>query len=114
MMLMENSILLLVISILFKIFKPKKRNAWYGYRTRLSKLSQSNWDEAQKYSSTIFIIVSSVLFVLGILFKVIAFKYELVVTNILILGGLTSGLMSIFWTQKVKLFYAALLANNSH
>ena len=23
-------------------------------------------------------------------------------------------LMSIFWTQKVKLFYAALLANNSH
>ena len=26
----------------------------------------------------------------------------------------SSGLMSIFWTQKVKLFYAALLANNSH
>ena len=23
-------------------------------------------------------------------------------------------LISIFWTQKVKLFYAALLANNSH
>ena len=27
---------------------------------------------------------------------------------------LHTGLMSIFWTQKVKLFYAALLANNSH
>ena len=27
---------------------------------------------------------------------------------------LKGGLMSIFWTQKVKLFYAALLANNSH
>ena len=26
----------------------------------------------------------------------------------------STGLMSIFWTQKVKLFYAALLANNSH
>ena len=25
-----------------------------------------------------------------------------------------TGLMSIFWTQKIKLFYAALLANNSH
>ena len=25
-----------------------------------------------------------------------------------------NGLMSIFWTRKVKLFYAALLANNSH
>ncbi|WP_187360734.1 hypothetical protein [Clostridium butyricum] len=29
-------------------------------------------------------------------------------------GEPTYGLMSIFWTQKVKLFYAALLANNSH
>jgi len=28
--------------------------------------------------------------------------------------NLLIGLMSIFWTQKVKLFYAALLANNSH
>ena len=28
--------------------------------------------------------------------------------------GRNIGLMSIFWTQKVKLFYAALLANNSH
>ena len=28
--------------------------------------------------------------------------------------GANFGLMSIFWTQKVKLFYAALLANNSH
>ena len=27
---------------------------------------------------------------------------------------INNGLMSIFWTQKVKLFYAALLANNSH
>ena len=26
----------------------------------------------------------------------------------------TTGLISIFWTQKVKLFYAALLTNNSH
>ena len=30
------------------------------------------------------------------------------------LAELKDGLMSIFWTQKVKLFYAALLANNSH
>ncbi|WP_302623249.1 DUF3990 domain-containing protein [uncultured Clostridium sp.] len=29
-------------------------------------------------------------------------------------SGGENGLMSIFWTQKVKLFYAALLANNSH
>lgn len=29
-------------------------------------------------------------------------------------GLLSPGLMSISWTQKVKLFYAVLLANNSH
>ena len=34
--------------------------------------------------------------------------------NILAISLRTVGLMSIFWTQKVKLFYAALLANNSH
>ena len=32
----------------------------------------------------------------------------------LVVQQANSGLMSIFWTQKVKLFYAALLANNSH
>ena len=89
-MLMETSILLLVVSSLFKLFKPPKRNFWYGYRTRLSRLSQSNWDEAQRYSSTIFIIVSSILLIFGILFKVIVFKYELVVSLVLILGGLTT------------------------
>ena len=30
------------------------------------------------------------------------------------INSINNGLMSIFWTQKVKLFYAALLANNSH
>ncbi|WP_294345701.1 hypothetical protein, partial [uncultured Clostridium sp.] len=29
-------------------------------------------------------------------------------------NSVRTGLMSIFWTQKVKLFYATLLANNSH
>lgn len=37
-------------------------------------------------------------------------RYSQVCTIIMIIIGL----MSIFWTQKVKLFYAALLANNSH
>ena len=29
-------------------------------------------------------------------------------------NSVRTGLMSIFWTQKVTLFYATLLANNSH
>lgn len=31
-----------------------------------------------------------------------------------LIGERNVGLMSISWTQKVKLFYAVLLANNSH
>lgn len=89
-MLMETSIILFIVSVLFKLFKPRKRNSLYGYRTRLSKSSQFNWDEAQSYSSTIFIIVSIILFVFAIIFRFIRFPYELVVTLVLILGGLLS------------------------
>ena len=89
-MLMETSIILFIVSVLFKLFKPRKRNSLYGYRTRLSKSSQFNWDEAQSYSSTIFIIVSIILFVFAIIFRFIRFPYELVVTLVLILGGLIS------------------------
>lgn len=89
-MLLDTSILLFIVSVLFKLFKPKKINFLYGYRTRLSKSSQSSWDEAQRYSSTIFIIVSIILFALAIIFKFVVFPYELLVSLVLILGGLTS------------------------
>ncbi len=39
---------------------------------------------------------------------------NIVVIEMLKKDKLQGGLMSISWTQKVKLFYAVLLANNSH
>ncbi|MBS4958593.1 MAG: SdpI family protein [Clostridium sp.] len=89
-MLIMSSILLFVVSVFFKLFKPKKINFLYGYRTRLSKASQFNWDEAQRYSSTILIILSIILFVFGIMFRFITFQYEILISLVLILGGLTS------------------------
>lgn len=86
-MLMETSIILFIVSVLFKLFKPRKRNFFYGYRTRLSKSSQPNWDEAQRYSSTVFIVVSVILFGFAIIFRLIRFPYELLFTLILIFGG---------------------------
>ncbi len=44
-------------------------------------------------------------------FKSYLEEFSLLDLIFLILGF---GLMSISWTQKVKLFYAVLLANNSH
>ena len=89
-MLMNVSVLLLIISVLFKVFKPKKRNCLYGYRTTLSKSSQKMWDEAQRYSSTILIIVSCILLVLGLLLKNLTFQYDIEVNLVLILTGLAS------------------------
>lgn len=88
-MLMETSIILL-ISVLFKLFKPKKINCLYGYRSTLSKSSQFNWDEAQRYSSTILILVSIILLSFAIIFRLIKFPYESSVMLVLIIGSLTS------------------------
>lgn len=95
-MLIGISVLLFFCGILFKIFKPKKKNSFYGYRTRLSRLSQSNWDEAQRYSSTLFIIVSIVLFIIGLLFNYISIPYKDIVSDVIILCGAIS---VIFFTE---------------
>ncbi len=41
-------------------FPPKKKNAWYGYRTESSMQSQRNWNFAQTYASKVLIIMSMV------------------------------------------------------
>lgn len=42
---------LLAVSVLMKIWPPKKINHWYGYRTPLSMKNQLNWDIANTYSA---------------------------------------------------------------
>lgn len=41
----------LLIMLLFYLFKPKKINSWYGYRSQNSMKNQLSWDFAQKYAS---------------------------------------------------------------
>ncbi|MDT7831136.1 SdpI family protein [Flavobacteriaceae bacterium S356] len=40
--------LLLLISIIFNYFPPKKINRFYGYRTHKSMLNQDIWDSANR------------------------------------------------------------------
>ncbi|MGL4847837.1 MAG: SdpI family protein [Clostridium sp.] len=101
-MLLEISIVFFIISVLFKIFRPTKRNFLYGYRTPLSKSSQLNWDEAQRYSSTIFIIVSIILFTFAIIFEFTKLPYEQLSTIMLIFGAIIS--IFIFTEQHLKKF----------
>lgn len=50
-------IIILFVMTLFKIFPPKSINSAYGYRTANSMKSQAKWDFAQKYSSTLSLIL---------------------------------------------------------
>jgi len=64
---MENkliigSIIILVISIIFNFFTPKKRNSLIGYRTFQSLKNQENWDYSNKIASKGLLIISTILF----------------------------------------------------
>lgn len=48
-------IMSLLIGFLLKAFPPKKQNAFFGYRTELSRMNEDTWNEAQKYSANCFI-----------------------------------------------------------
>jgi uncharacterized membrane protein len=50
--------LILGLSLIFKFFPPKKINSLYGYRTAFSMKSQEVWDEGNRYSSNLLVIVS--------------------------------------------------------
>jgi len=50
--------LLLVISLIYYFFPPKKINSLYGYRTPRSMKNLDNWNYANKYSSRGILIVS--------------------------------------------------------
>lgn len=51
----SNILLFVGLSILFKIYPPKKINSFYGYRTTKSMSSQELWDKANSIFSNIFL-----------------------------------------------------------
>ena len=64
--------LMLVISLIFFYFQPKKINPIYGHRTSMSMKNQNTWKEANKRSTHMMILVSALtcfLQVVGIVFN---------------------------------------------
>lgn len=59
--------LLLLLSILFKLFPPTKINYIYGYRTRRSMQNQFMWDKANSYSSSLMVLFSGLLNVIQVI-----------------------------------------------
>ncbi len=65
--------LMLVISLIFLYFPPKKINLIYGYRTTLSMKNQDTWKEANKRSIHMMLLVSALtctLQLIGIVFNI--------------------------------------------
>ena len=81
--------LLLVISLILFYFPPKKINLIYGHRTSLSMKNQDTWDEANKRSSYMMVLVSAMTCIfqlIGIVFKVNQEKTILYATAFLVAG----------------------------
>ncbi len=64
-----ESLLFLVISLLYYFFKPKKINNFFGYRTYQSKKNQKNWTIANTIASIIFLVGAMCSLVLSISLK---------------------------------------------
>lgn len=78
MALIECGLLFIFIAgFAFKLFRPKKINHIYGYRSRFSMKNQSTWDEAQRYSANIFIKAGAILSLLGFTQHIIFKESEL-------------------------------------
>lgn len=51
-----TAIAVLISGFALFLFPPKKINAFYGYKTPSSMMSQKNWDFSQKYAGKMLII----------------------------------------------------------
>ena len=68
MILIECGLLFVILAgFTFKLFRPKRINHIYGYRSKFSMKNQYTWDEAQRYSANIFIVTGLILILLGVM-----------------------------------------------
>lgn len=65
---------------------PKNINSFSGYRTQASMRNQQTWNEGNRYSSRIMIIIGAVMLTIGLLSFFILFLQEL---HVLIAAGFT-------------------------
>jgi len=70
------SIILLTVSIIFKVFNPKEINKFFGYRTFQSMSSKKNWIYANKLSAKFSIYTFSLLLLVSLIGNLFSLDYE--------------------------------------
>jgi len=91
-------IILLGVSVLFKLLPPKEINSFYGYRTTKSMSTIQNWKLANNYSSTLMII--AFLFLAILYFILDFFKIHF---TYLFLGLIIFTFISVFFMTERKI-----------
>lgn len=80
--------LLLLIAVLFKLYSPSKINPYFGYRTKRSLSSQEAWDEANKFSSSLLVLIAVLLNVVQLaLFLLLDQEQAFIITGIFLVFG---------------------------
>lgn len=89
--------LLMLFSLIYLYFPPKKINHLYGHRTSLSMKNQDTWNEANKRSALMMLLVSALTCIfqlIGIVFKVNK-ETTIFYATILLVVGLIIGVLFI-------------------
>ncbi len=82
-----GSIVILIVAVVYFLNPPKQINAFYGYRTPLSRKNPENWIKANRLASVILLLLSFVLVLLSVLFFVLKWEgTETIWFNTLLLG----------------------------
>ena len=88
--------LLLLISLIFFYFPTKKFNPIYGHRTSMSIKNQDTWNEANKRSSFMMLLVSAltcILQLIGIVFNINTDSTILYASVFLVAGLVIGGIV---------------------
>ena len=89
--------LMLVLSLIFFYFPPKKINPIYGHRTTLSIKNQDTWNEANKRSIKMMLLVSTltcILQLIGIVFNINP-ETTILYASVFLVAGLIIGVIVI-------------------
>ena len=93
------TLLLLGISLFYFFWQPKNINLFYGYRTKLSRKNQKNWEVGNKTASKYLLIFSSANFILSLITDQLQLDFKtalgvIIVVELIILFYLTEKKLS--------------------
>ena len=89
---------LLIISVIYYFFKPKKINSFFGYRTQKSTKNINNWNLANNISSKLLLIYSICIFVVSAVLLIV--NQEKYIYSTFIISFLCFVAFLIFYVEK--------------